>query len=224
MAAKDFTLSNEEFIKIVQNSSNISEALKKMKLVPQGANYKFFRKKCAALNINPPTTNSPNIDPNNKIIKNNIKDSEIIWACQNNLSLASTLKSFNLNPHWGSNRSWLKSKIQHLKVNTSHWTGQGHLKNKTHDWSQKTPLSEILVANSSYTNNNTLKKRIIKELGWKYKCFSCGINSWMNQKISLHLDHINGINNDNRIENLRLLCPNCHSLTPTYCGKNKKSS
>ena len=50
----------------------------------------------------------------------------------------------------------------------------------------------------------------------------CGILTWQNKKLSLHLDHINGTNNDHRLKNLRLLCPNCHSLTPTYCGKNKK--
>jgi hypothetical protein len=51
----------------------------------------------------------------------------------------------------------------------------------------------------------------------------CNIFEWNDQKLSLHLDHINGINNDNRLENLRFLCPNCHSLTDNYCGKNRKS-
>lgn len=46
----------------------------------------------------------------------------------------------------------------------------------------------------------------------------------MNKKITLQLDHINGINNDNRVENLRFLCPNCHSQTSTYTGKNTKKN
>lgn len=50
-------------------------------------------------------------------------------------------------------------------------------------------------------------------------CAECGITEWQGKTLSLHLDHINGVNNDNRLENLRLLCPNCHSLTETYCGK-----
>ena len=56
----------------------------------------------------------------------------------------------------------------------------------------------------------------------EYKCANCGLIEWQGQVLSLHLDHINGINNDHRIENLRFLCPNCHSLTETYAGKNKK--
>lgn len=55
-----------------------------------------------------------------------------------------------------------------------------------------------------------------------HKCESCNLEEWLGNKIPLELDHINGVNNDNRIENLRILCPNCHALTPTYRGKNIK--
>lgn len=56
-----------------------------------------------------------------------------------------------------------------------------------------------------------------------YKCMECGLeNEWNNKKISLQLEHKNGINNDNRLENLGFLCPNCHSQTDSYAGKNKK--
>ena len=55
-----------------------------------------------------------------------------------------------------------------------------------------------------------------------YKCKECGISEkWNNKPIILHLDHINGINNDNRLENLRFLCPNCHSQTDTYCSNTQ---
>jgi predicted RNA-binding Zn-ribbon protein involved in translation (DUF1610 family) len=67
-----------------------------------------------------------------------------------------------------------------------------------------------------------LKQKLLNN-GTQYKCVVCGISEWQNQKLSLHLDHINGNNQDNNESNLRFLCPNCHSQTHTYCGKNNKS-
>lgn len=87
----------------------------------------------------------------------------------------------------------------------------------------KIPLEYILIENSTYQNTNNLKNRLVTEGILEYKCECCDNDGqWMGKTISLHLDHINGINNDNRLENLRLLCPNCHSQTETYSGKRLK--
>ena len=64
------------------------------------------------------------------------------------------------------------------------------------------------------------KKLLIELFNWEYKCAICGIFEWNKTPLKLHLDHINGNNRDYRFENLRFLCPNCHSQTETYCGKN----
>lgn len=84
----------------------------------------------------------------------------------------------------------------------------------------KIPLSEILVENSTYNHNNEIKFKLINELNWEYKCKICGINEYNGKKLSLELDHINGNNKDNRITNLQILCPNCHSQTNTFRGRN----
>ena len=71
------------------------------------------------------------------------------------------------------------------------------------------------------TTRAGIRKRIIKENLIKYACNECGLNEWKGQKLALHLDHIDGDRWNHRLENLRFLCPNCHSLTETYTGKNK---
>lgn len=68
--------------------------------------------------------------------------------------------------------------------------------------------------------NAFLKKYMISYFHIEEKCSICGINSWNGFKLSLELDHINGINIDNRLENLRFLCPNCHSTTENFRGRN----
>lgn len=80
--------------------------------------------------------------------------------------------------------------------------------------------SEEIFVNNSSTPRNIVRKRIIEEDLLDYKCSKCGIVEWNNKPLSLELDHINGINNDHRLENLRFLCPNCHSQTSTYGSKN----
>ena len=87
---------------------------------------------------------------------------------------------------------------------------------------QRFTIEEICVENSTYTSISVLKKRLVKEGYMHYCCACCGNSGiWNDKPISLQLDHINGKCNDHRLENLRFLCPNCHSQTDTYAGKNK---
>jgi hypothetical protein len=99
-------------------------------------------------------------------------------------------------------------------------------------WKTKSSMTEILVKNSPYSNS-TVKRRIIQEGVLKYECSQCsegnlwsmredGVLLYKGNPVVLQLDHVNGDNRDNRVENLRFLCGTCHSQTDTFTGKNCK--
>lgn len=84
------------------------------------------------------------------------------------------------------------------------------------------PIEEVLIKDSNY-NRTDLKNRILKEELLEYKCHICGqLPEWLGQRLTLILDHINGNPTDNRLENLRFLCPNCNSQTSTFSGRKNK--
>ena len=145
---------------------------------------------------------------------------EFIDAVKTSTSFRQVLHKLNIKKA-GGNYKTAKRKIKLLNLDISHFTGQAYLKGKTHNWWKKIPLQEILIKDSTYSGSYKLKNRLLKEGLFERKCYKCEMTKWLNQLIPLELDHINGENFDNRIENLTLLCPNCHALTPTYRGKNK---
>lgn len=138
-----------------------------------------------------------------------------------NISVRKCLQALGVNLS-GSNYSKLYRDCKENSISITHFKGQAHLKGNTHRHTPSIPLEEILVENSTYTNMYRLKKRLLKEKLLIYQCEFCGISNWKGADLSLEIDHINGIHRDNSMSNLRLLCPNCHSQTPTYAGRNKK--
>lgn len=148
-------------------------------------------------------------------------DEQLIEAVKTSTNLADSLRKLGFEPI-GSHYHWLKKHIQRLKLSTAHFEKFKQKPNKTGQ-----PIEFYLRAGISKTRK--LKQRLIKEGILEDICNSCGINSWsglvtaqQRTKLILQMDHIDGDNTNNRLENLRLLCPNCHSLTPTFCGKNVK--
>lgn len=142
-------------------------------------------------------------------------------AIRSSISLRETLRKLGL-AEAGGNYKTIKALVKEHQISTNHWLGQGFLKGKTHTWSTKRSFKDILVENSTYTSTYGLKNRLIKDGLLEHKCYECGLIEWRGQPVPIELEHKNGINTDHRLENLTLLCPNCHAQTSTYRGKNKK--
>ena len=146
-----------------------------------------------------------------------VSDEEFKTIIKNSQSYSDCLRALDLNTKGGSSTDVLKKRIRELNCSVEHFKGKSIS-------STKYKLEEILIKDSTYANISRLKERLIKANLLEHKCHKCGITEWQNEPIALQLDHINGISNDHRLENLRLLCPNCHSQTDTYAGKNKNKN
>ena len=147
-------------------------------------------------------------------------DAQFIDAVNSSLSYAQVLEKLGLKIA-GSNYDSVKRKIKELSLDTSHMTGKAWNQGKRFTTVKPAKLlSEILVEHSTYTNFNKLRKRLLKEGIKEYKCECCNSTEWLGKPIKLELHHINGVKDDLRIENLQILCPNCHAYTDNYRGKN----
>lgn len=151
-------------------------------------------------------------------------DQEFTEAVKNSLSYADVLRKLNLKVA-GSNYDLVKKTIKRLNLSTTHMTGAAwNQGSKYKPVKTATKLSEILIENSTWTSTYHLKERLFKEGVKEKKCECCGRTSWLGKPIALELHHINGIKNDLRLENLQILCPNCHAFTDNYRGKSKGQS
>lgn len=149
-------------------------------------------------------------------------DEQLRIAVKDNYSYRAVLLTLGLVPA-GGNYQHVTRIIDELGYSTEHFKGQGWNVGWNFDPRKPvTPLPNLLVLNST-VQSNTLKIRLFKDGIKTPQCELCGWNERsVDGRIPVELDHINGHHNDNRIENLRILCPNCHSLQTTHRGKNKK--
>jgi hypothetical protein len=146
---------------------------------------------------------------------NRWKEENVIDAVKKSTNYTECLKNMGIH-NFGSSSKTLKKYIKKYNLDISHFlSGEELLKQSTINRTKS--LDDILIENSSYATTH-LKNRLYKS-GLKTRiCELCGQNEdWKGKKMSLILDHINGINNDNRIENLRIVCPNCNATLDTHC-------
>lgn len=149
----------------------------------------------------------------------NIDDEKLQKIILESDSISSVLRKLNLVPY-GANHTDLTKYLKNSNFDTHTLVGRKIKRFNNTKVSQK-KLSEHLTINST-CNTYMLKRRLISEGIKENKCELCGIKTWRGKDIVCELHHINGDRCDNRLENLIILCPNCHSQTSNFRGKNSK--
>lgn len=164
--------------------------------------------------------------------KKHRKKTSIIWTIsksdlekiiRENNTYSAVLQHLNYTVRGGAFRM-LKERIKLDAIDDSHIKKSGSQIVFAQRFN-RIPNEDVFVEHSTYQNGQAIKQRLLK-MGRLNQCSICGLSDeWNGQKLSLQLDHINGIRNDNRLENLRIICPNCHSQTHNFAGKkNAKAS
>jgi hypothetical protein len=202
---------DEQLAIAVANSSNMHQVLISLGLYARGGNYETVRRRITALGID-----ASHLDRQLTGRIATRSDQEILDAVKSSQSFAQVLSKLGMRP---GAQSTLKRRVDMLRIDTSHFSGMAWRRGSRVPVTPAFPLEKILVV-GRFTPTNKLKQRLL-ETGLKQsRCEICDRTTWNGGSIPLELDHINGRRDDNRLGNLRLLCPNCHAQTPTYRGRN----
>ncbi|MFA5024598.1 MAG: HNH endonuclease signature motif containing protein [Patescibacteria group bacterium] len=155
--------------------------------------------------------------------KRSWNEQQLRQAAKESFSLRQVLHKLNLKEA-GGNYNQIKKYLSEYRINIKHFRGKGWNKGLRGLGAARIPLEKILRLDSNFQSHK-LKKRLFAA---KLKSPQCEICGWAKKsadgRLPLELDHINGNSRDNRLENLRILCPNCHSLQSTHRGRNMAKS
>jgi len=153
------------------------------------------------------------------MVYKNYTDEEFTEAVASSGSVRQVLIKLDLAP-LGGNYTTFKRAASHLELDTSHFHGQAWNKGIK---SYRRKVAEYLKNPCPYNvTSYRLKLRLLAEKMFDKKCYVCSRVTWRGKPIPLELEHVDGNSRNNLLENLTLLCPNCHAQTDTYRGKNRK--
>ncbi|MEX1179031.1 MAG: HNH endonuclease signature motif containing protein [Nitriliruptor sp.] len=186
----------------------IADLCRALGIVPRGGNYETLRRRAARLGLAvPPVRQRAALVP--------IDDDLLRSAVESSRSIAAVLRRLGL-PDAGGTRARVTRAISRLGLDTSHHTGQA--------WSRGQEVARRRVRldqlNDGTNRAGGTIKAVLLRSGWSHRCQVCGRDDWDGAPIPLEVDHIDGDRRNNDVSNLRLICPNCHALTPTYRGRN----
>ena len=226
MRSSNYT--REVLAPVVAASRSLAQVMRKLGLKPTGGNYRYINARIRVVGVD--TAHFDGGWSQHAWISDLSRD-ELEPLVKQSLSVAQVLVQLGLPEHGRPHRR-LTRRLQELALDTSHFRGRGWSRGETLEThptlerisrKMRIPDAEVFVENSRYTKGRMIARRMVA-MGVAACCTTCGLVDWLDKPLVLHLDHINGINNDNRLENLRLLCPNCHSQTDTYCRRPSRAS
>lgn len=144
-------------------------------------------------------------------MKTKIQKEKIVEVCNNSLSMSRAAAELGI--HFNT--------LKRLAIEYDCYKPNPSLKGVSKPISPRVPTDEIIHGKHPHFQTFKLKNRLLKEGLIENVCSVCGINSWNNKPLNMELDHVDGNRTNHKIENLRMLCPNCHAQTETYRSKNR---
>jgi hypothetical protein len=148
---------------------------------------------------------------------------ELRTAVAESVSLAQLLRRLG-RPDSDTQRALVRRWIAEEDLSTTHFLGQAHQRGRPGTTPAKRPEEILVKHDGGRRTKSALLRRALRESGVPHECAECGTGpEWLGRPMTLEVDHINGDWSDDRIENLRFLCPNCHAATSTWCrGRNRR--
>ncbi|MFE2914010.1 HNH endonuclease [Kitasatospora indigofera] len=203
----------ELLTELAAESSSVNDMMRRLGVPPAGGTHGYLSKRLKHYGID-----TSHFQPARTAYTRELLQ-EAVTASQ---SLAGVLRHLNRRQAGGT-QAHVARRIAAFGIDTSHFTGQAHNQGKPP--ASKLAPGKLLVERPSESGRlpGRRLRRALTELGRPESCEGCGTGpEWLGRPLTLEVDHINGDWSDNRPGNLRLLCPNCHATTDTYCGRNRR--
>ncbi|MFF2331396.1 MULTISPECIES: HNH endonuclease [unclassified Streptomyces] len=210
--------SKELLAKAAAHSHSIREVLEYLDLPPRDSPYGHIRKKLDQYNID-----TSHFTRGRRYAVGVLDRAALASAVETSLSLANTLKLLGLADN-GAGRALVKRSIEAHGISTDHFTGQGHFLGTSSPYRKSAMDILRRPAPPAPRTRTALLRRALDDLGVPHECAACGIGDlWQGKRLVLEIDHINGDPIDNRRENLRYLCPSCHSQTESFSNRRGRA-